>query len=808
MSTTTIAYVDNPPPRYIDDARSQVRQFPDHVRSYFSNMLPILHWLPKYNLMWLWGDLICGCTVGAVVVPQSMAYAKIASLPPEYGLYSSFVGVVIYTFLGTSKDISIGTTAIMSLMVSQVFLGIQATPEFQSGEWTTHQFAVTMALFAGIISLGLSVLRLGILFHFICQPAVAGFMAGSGLTIVINQFAKVFGVPNIDTTEAPYLVFGKTLINLNHSTVDAIFGVLTLVWLYGVRYLCQRLTRRYPQHARKFFFFNISRNVVVIVVTTFLSWVINHFGPYEKSPFGILGPVPPGFQLMGAPKVDSGLVSAIMPNIPSVVTLLIMEHCSIATSLGKQSDYRIDVNQEILTIGLTNIFGSFFSAYPSTGSFSRSAVTSKSGARTPLLNIFVAIIVVLALYALTPAFQYIPNASLAAIITHAVTDLIVGPSVWRRFWRYHPSELVIFAAAYVISLFTRIDVSVYVPVGLSLIVQLYRSARPEYAILGRIKMSSSSTPCHSYNNEKKQGYITDDSDSDSSYDASELKDCRFFSFTHPTLGHCVHPIAPGIVAFQPRDNMLFENSVYYAEKLMDEVKGTTRRGKPLAEKMGDRPWNDTGDVGKGRDKPVLQAIIMDLSGVHQMDYSAAEDLKAAVKQADRYSGRPVPWYFVLNDSMAVRKGLLYAGFGTQRRKAEGPFRSDLKKMTLKKNKDDSSSSSSSSSGSDQENKDVVKVDIKIEEKEKQDGGTTVVKSSPLSHEHDSNCWSQRRQKQQQLCDCDLIHCIDDVYPYFFVSMNDAARAAYIQTINTLSSDQSDDIPSVIDEENGIQLPQR
>ncbi|KAG2225150.1 hypothetical protein INT45_009479 [Circinella minor] len=797
---STIAYVDNPPPKYIDQARSEIQRFPDYVRSYFSEMLPILKWLPKYNLMWLWGDLICGCTVGAIVVPQSMAYAKIASLPPEYGLYSSFVGVVIYTFLGTSKDISIGTTAIMSLMVSQIFIGIQSSPEFQSGEWTTHQFAVTMALFAGLISLGLSVLRLGILFHFICQPAVAGFMAGSGLTIVINQFGKIFGVPNIDTTEAPYLVFGKTLIHLNHSTVDAIFGVLTLIWLYGVRYLCTKLTHRYPKHALKFFFFNISRNVVVIVVTTFLSWVINHFGPYEKSPFGILGPVPPGFQLMGVPKIDSGLVSAIMPNIPSVVTLLIMEHCSIATSLGKQFDYRINVNQEILTIGLTNIFGSFFSAYPSTGSFSRSAVTSKSGARTPLLNVFVAIIVVLALYALTPAFQYIPNASLAAIITHAVTDLIVGPSVWRRFWRYHPSELVIFAAAYIISLFTRIDVSVYVPVGLSLIVQLYRSARPEYAILGCVKMDNTL----SINNEKKQDIDNDDDNEGISYDGNDdgFDDCRFFSFTHSTLGHCVHPIAPGIVAFQPRENMLFENSVYYTEKLMDEIRSTTRRGKPLAEKMGDRPWNDTGDMGKGRDKPILRAIIMDLSGVHQMDYSATEDLKAAVKQADRYSGRSIPWYFVLNDSMAVRKGLLYGGFGTQRRKAGGPFRSDLKK-----NKKDLKDPNKKDAKSKKQDTDIVdmKKDIKID-KQKQEDKTNTLEPKSLSDNQDSSCWPQ--QQQQHLCNYNRINQIDDIYPYFFVSMNDAARAAYINNIDIMSPDQSEhNTPSVIDEENGRELQQ-
>ncbi|KAI9314111.1 sulfate transporter family-domain-containing protein [Dichotomocladium elegans] len=727
----SIAYLDNPPPRYRDRFRSCVGDLDRAIGSYFGGMLPIMNWLPKYNRSMLWSDLICAITVGTVIVPQSMAYAKIAGLPPQYGLYSSFVGVAIYPFLGTSKDISIGTTAIISLLVGQLYAGIESSPEFQAGTWTQHQYVVTMSLFAGVITLAISILRLGILFDFICEPAIAGFMAGSGLTIVINQSSKIFGIPNINTNEPPYLVFGKTLGHLNQSRVDAAFGLLSLVWLYGIKYLSQYLTRRYPQHARKIFYFNITRSVVLIVFTTFLSWLINHFGHHTTSPFAILGNVPSGFQMMGIPEIDASLVRKIMTSIPSVVTLLIMEHCAIAVSLGKTSDYRIDVNQEILTIGLTNIFGSFFSAYPSTGSFSRSAVSNKSGAKTPLTNLFVAVIVVLALYAFTPAFQYIVTASLAAVIIHAVTDLIVGPSVWAKFWRLHPAELVIFAAAYIISLFTRIDISVYVPVALSLVVQLYRSARPKYAFLAR---------------------LNDDN-------------TLLFAENHPTLADHLKPIDQGLVCFQPRDNLVFENAAYLFGKLVDRVR----------QEISQEPLR------------TLHSIVLDLSGVHQMDYTATEELKAAAFAAERFADHPVRWYIVLGDSLDVRKCLLSAGFGTQRHRRHGLFHSDLQEP---------------GSNTDRccfTNKDTIN-EIVVIEREVESSSHSALSSAPdLSATPDQRSPLAVTPPTGDAFDWSTVAACQDVYPYFFYSLQDAIHAALLQKtircdVSHLKHHPPDDIP--------------
>lgn len=236
--------------------------------------------------------------------------------------------------------ITIGVSAITSLMVGQVMGRYVSSPQFLSGEWTMADAAINLSFFSGIVVLLIGLLRLGPLFHFISQPAISGFMAGSGLTIVINQFSKIFGVPNINTSEVPYLVFGKTLINLHHSTVDAAFGVTAILYLYGVKYLSMYLIRRYPQHNRIIFFFNTSRSIVVLVFGTLICYMINHFGHFEKSPFTIIGVVPAGFGHMNVPQLKPDILTFFTSDFPGIIVLMIMEHGVISNSLGKISDYK------------------------------------------------------------------------------------------------------------------------------------------------------------------------------------------------------------------------------------------------------------------------------------------------------------------------------------------------------------------------------------------------------------------------------------------------------------------------------------
>lgn len=405
------------------------------------------------------------------------------------------------------------------------------------------------------------------------------------------------------------------------------------------------------------------------------------------------------------------------------------------------------MNQELLSLGITNIFGSFFSAYPATGSFCRTAIAAKSGARTPLPNLVVAAVVALGLYVFTPAFQYIPTSSLAAVIAHGVSDLVVGPQVWRRFWRTHPSDFVIFAAAYLIALFARLDVAVYVPVALSLIVQLYRTARPDYAFLGR-------------------------------------QDDMFVPLLEDEH---VRPIGPGIVCFQPRENLVFENAAYVFGKLVNEIKRTTRPGKPMPDKMGDRPWNQATEKRTTSAAPELQAIVLDLSGVHQMDCTGMEELKATARWADRHAGHPIHWYIVLNGAPNVYRALLYAGFGTQRLASYKPgYISDLKKRDDEACDNDSSlqcceedevvaSDPHLGAVKDDDNKQVYVIED-IAAAESQDGSSNTAQSAS-----------------------------DNVdFPYLFRSLQDAAARALNDTQQPpLLNDEEKKMPLLDDEEKKI-----
>lgn len=648
-------YIDKPSPPTRQRIKTAVQGTPHAVKSYFTQLLPIVNWLPKYNLQWFLGDLVCGVTVGAVIVPQSMAYAKIASLPPQYGLYSSFVGVLIYCLFATSKDISIGTTAIMSLLISQIISTVTAA----TTEFTAEQIAIPLALFAGIIVFFIGIVRLGFLVDFICQPTITGFMAGSALTIIINQSNQIFGISGIDTHEAPYMVFGKTLAGLGRTQIDAAFGLVSLVFLYSIKFLCAHFSKKYPKHARIFFYLNVSRNAVLVIFTTLLSYLVTMHK--TTSPFRVLGPVPAGFQGMGVPAVNTDLFPYVASKLPSVVVLLIMEHVAIAKSLGKMTDYTINVNQEIISIGLTNIIASFFSAYPSTGSFSRSAVMSKSGARTPLVGLFVAVIVILALYALTPAFYYIPSAALAAVIIHAVSDLIAGPSVWKRLWAVHPTEFLIFLTALIITLFTSVDLGIYVPVGLSLVIQLYRTARPNYSVLGKLVLHDGGDDAVNENTKEKALY---------------------YPITHPCFKDNLTEIAPGIIAFRPEENIIFQNAAWVFDKLTDQIKSKTRRGEPLPDSYGSRGWNEVGNANAEDQSSlsILRAVIFDMSGVHQMDSTGIDALIETARQAERYSGQACRWHFVGVESYTVRRALLVSGFGLQRRGTSTFFISDYVNM--------------------------------------------------------------------------------------------------------------------------------
>ncbi|KAI8375499.1 sulfate transporter family-domain-containing protein [Blakeslea trispora] len=788
-------FLDDPPIKYTDQIKHGIKQLPRNAKIYVKNLFPIVHWLPSYNLTWLSGDLLAALTVGILVIPQSLAYAKIANLPPVYGIYSSIFGVLLYPFFGTSKDVSIGVSAVMALMIGQVMGKLYATEQYLSGEWTTADASIMLTLFTGFITLFIGLFRLGNLFHFICQPAIAGFMGGSGVTIVINQLNKIFGIPNINTSEAPYLVFGKTLANLNHASADAAFGLSALIYLYLVKYLSGYLMRHYPQYSRWIFFFNTSRAVVVLVFSTLICFMINRFGHFTNSPVTVLGEIPAGLGHMAVPTMKMDLVSFFLSDLPGIVILAIMEHGTISNSLGKIADYKVNMSQEILAVGLSNIISSFFCAFPILGAFSRTAVNFKSGARTPLSSLFMGVIALLSVYFFTPAFTYVSTAALSAIIAHAVTDLISGPTVWKKYWDMHPTDFLTFACAYVISLFARIDISVYVPIIFSVLVQLYRSSRPRYAFLGKMELD------HALNDEKLRMHSN-------GYDNYGMDEhVIFFPDNHPTVGPFLQPVAKGVVCFQPQENIVFQNASFIFDTLIQEIKTSTRCGNLPSEKVGDRPWNNAEAVGKSLEKPLLHSVVLDLSGVHQFDYSGMEALVDAAIAAEKHAGQPVSWYIVTGHSPLVRKSLLLAGFGNQRRVSgtNGQFLSDLRHGVSEGghrpgvegccSHETQLETESTHQLDSTKHQEVLEQVVEIEKVEKRSHGQLLLsqllpgKRFRFNDSADEISQTEMGNHSPTWCYCknkigpivtDRIVAVHDRYPFFFRTVHDATRAALLQ----------------------------
>ncbi|CDZ97673.1 Sulfate/bicarbonate/oxalate exchanger SAT-1 and related transporters (SLC26 family) [Phaffia rhodozyma] len=634
---------------------------------YFKSLFPFLQWLPNYNLQWLVGDLIAGITVGLVLVPQSMSYAKLANLSPEYGLYSSFVGVFVYAFFATSKDVSIGPVAVMSLETGRIVAEVLAS---HPGKWAAEDIATCLAFVCGFIVLGIGLLRLGWIVEFIPVPAVAGFMTGSAINIVSGQVPGLFGISSLfNTKAATYLVIINTFKFLHKATLDAALGVPALVGLYAMKWTCNYAEKRYPRYRRVAFFVSVTRNALIVVIFTITAWqVVKHKHKGAANPVSVLKTVPSGFKHVGAPLISSELISAFAGKLPVATVILLLEHIAISKSFGRINNYKINPNQELIAIGVTNTVGTLFNAYPATGSFSRSALKSKSGVRTPAAGWATGVIVIIALYALTDAFYYIPNAALSAIIIHAVADLVVSPKGAYAFWKVSPFEFFIWLASVLVSVFATIEIGIYTSLASSLVLLLFRIARPGGHFLGRVRVGV-------------------DSKSDGGETGSIHREYRdvFVPFsgqkkgvTNPQIK--VEQPPPGVVIYRFEESFIYPNASFHNSALVDYIKTHTRRGRSeVAIKLGDRPWNDSGpnrwskkakakaavsiEDDERDGKYLIRAIVLDFQAVANLDTTGVQNLVDTKKEIERYANAPVSFHFSGIVSPWVQRALVAGGFG-------------------------------------------------------------------------------------------------------------------------------------------------
>jgi sodium-independent sulfate anion transporter 11 len=269
-------------------------------------------------------------------------------------------------------------------------------------------------------------------------------------------------------------------------------------------------------------------------------------------------------------------------------------------AFGRINNYKIDPNQELIAIGVTNTVGTAFGAYPATGSFSRTALKSKSGVRTPAAGILTGIIVIVSLYGLTPAFTWIPTAGISAVIIHAVADLVTKPPQVYRFWCVSPFEFFIWAAAVLVTVFSTIENGIYVSLCTSIALLIFKLAHPRGHFLGRVRVHSSDN-------------------------ASDARDV-FIPLSHNRVVNPqirVDPPAPGILIYRFEETLLYPNCSVLNNEIVDRVKATTRRGRDVRLiPLSDRPWNDPGprhgaaaEWEENQARPALRAVVLDFSTV-------------------------------------------------------------------------------------------------------------------------------------------------------------------------------------------------
>ncbi|WP_239692521.1 SulP family inorganic anion transporter [Microbulbifer mangrovi] len=441
-----------------------------------SRFIPAASWLPGYSLSSLQKDLLAAVIVTIMLIPQSLAYALLAGLPAEVGLYASIAPLVAYAVFGSSRTLSVGPVAVASLMSAAALgqVAAQNTADYLLA-------AMLLALLSGLFLFLLGVLRLGFLANFLSHPVISGFITASGILIAFSQLKHLMGVTahGDNLPELVYSMFaGIGHINV-YSLVLGAGVVLFLIWSRGsaVRVLQQlSLSKNTAGLIVK------AAPVVGVLATIFLASGFDLEGKGVK----LVGEIPSGLPQLVWPNFSLDLVQQLL--VPAIMISIIgyVESISVGKTLAAKRRQKIDMNQELIGLGAANMASGLSGGFPVTGGFSRSVVNFDAGAETQLASVFTAIGIALAAMFLTPFLYYLPKATLAATIIVAVLSL-VDFSILRKTWRYSPSDFFAVLITIVVTLLFGVEMGVSCGVLASIVLFLYRTSKPHIAEVGLVE---------------------------------------------------------------------------------------------------------------------------------------------------------------------------------------------------------------------------------------------------------------------------------------------------------------------------------
>lgn len=437
--------------------------------------VPLIGWLRTYHRGLLTRDVLAAVIVTLMLVPQALAYAMLAGLPPEMGLYASMLPLVLYAIFGTSASLAVGPVAVAALMTASALSSFAApgSPEYIGA-------ALVLAAVSGLILIAMGVLRLGFLVNFLSHPVISGFVTASGILIAISQLKHIFGVEasGHNVVELLRALLGQWQ-QVNVITLLIGLGVWAYLWVCRKR-LNGWLTKL-GMPASWAGLMVKAAPISAVVVTTLLAWGFQ----LEQRGVDVVGFVPSGLPAITLPSLDQSLWLGLLPAALLISLVGFVESVSVAQTLAAKRRQRIDPNQELIALGMANLGAGVSGGSPVSGGFSRSVVNFEAGAATPLAGAFTAIGIVLATLLLTDLLAFLPTATLAATIIVAVGTLIDLTAV-KRTWQYSRSDGVAMVATLLLTLLHSVEVGIISGVVLSLGLHLYRTSQPHSAVVGRV----------------------------------------------------------------------------------------------------------------------------------------------------------------------------------------------------------------------------------------------------------------------------------------------------------------------------------
>ena len=428
-------------------------------------LLPILEWAPRYDRSNLRPDLAAGLTVGAMLVPQAMAYALLAGLPPEVGLYAATIPVIVYALFATSRQLAVGPVAIVSLLTAS-----SLAPLVEEGTAGYLGAAALLALMVGVVHIVIGAGRLGFLVNFLSHSVLVGFTAAAAIIIGFSQAKHLFGITT-DRKEHFYETVLEVVDNLSATNGTTLaLGTIAL----GVLFVLKRYAPRIPA-------------ALVVVVGSILAVELFNL---ESRGVGVVGDIPDKLPAFGLPDFNGSLISNLAATAAVITLVGFMESIAVAKVYARRHHYEVEANRELIGLGAANVAAGLFGGYPVTGGFSRTAVNDTAGARTPFASLITAGVVLVTIAFLTPLFASLPNAALGAIIIMAVIGLI-DVAEMRHVAHVKRSDLVGLIVAFSATLILGIELGILVAVVASMLVVFARISMPHRAVLGRVEGTTS-----------------------------------------------------------------------------------------------------------------------------------------------------------------------------------------------------------------------------------------------------------------------------------------------------------------------------